>query len=312
MASISALRATYTIHHISRHEYISLATNAKRLALKIDVVCRALSSCVSSNHYLYSVTQPKKHIYVFYVLLKLFLCSASVQRFSSAFPKAFSPFPFAQTFQGLSYGPLPCPCILWSLCVVCFKIWLLVSWCAQIYTGKIYVIKGVVCLVWQTDPQGTYIDFTSKSRTKAWADGKHDCKTWSLLICQAIKTRTIQTPSVQRLVAHCHDYHAASMRLFARRVLALAVAIVVVGRALITSAQSSTNRTQKKGTYVRVAVVVRAVRVGVVVGVLVGSARAIVTGAIVVALEYITLVCCDGVRRTRDTTWEFVPELLYV
>jgi hypothetical protein len=107
---------------------------------------------------------------------------------------------------------------------------------------------------------------------------------------------------VQLLVAHCHDHHAASTRLFARRVPALTVTVVVVGRALVTSAQSSTKRTQKRGTYVRVAVVVRAVRVGVVVGVLVGSARAIVTGAVVVALEEHTLVYCDIFRRTRDTT----------
>jgi hypothetical protein len=75
------------------------------------------------------------------------------------------------------------------------------------------------------------------------------------------------------------------MCLFAGGVPALTIAIVVVGRALIMSAQSNTMRTRERRTYVRVAVIVRAVRVGVVVRVLVGSARAIVTGAIVVALE---------------------------
>jgi hypothetical protein len=92
------------------------------------------------------------------------------------------------------------------------------------------------------------------------------------------------------------------MCLFARRVLALTVAIVVVGRALIMSASSSAVRTLRVETYVRVAAVVRAVRVGVVVRVLVGSARAIVTGAVVVALEQYTSVCRDAFRRTRDIT----------
>lgn len=101
------------------------------------------------------------------------------------------------------------------------------------------------------------------------------------------------------------------MCLFARRVLALTVAIVVVGRALIMSASSSTIRTMGGETHVRVAVVVRAVRVGVVVRVLVGSARAIVTGAIVVALERYTSAYRNVFRRTHDTTREFVPELLY-
>ena len=92
------------------------------------------------------------------------------------------------------------------------------------------------------------------------------------------------------------------MCLFARRVPALTVAIVVVGRALVMSAQPSTIHMQERRTYVRVAVIVRAVRVGVVVRVLVGSVGAIVTGAIVVALKRSTSVYHDISRRTHDIT----------
>ena len=68
------------------------------------------------------------------------------------------------------------------------------------------------------------------------------------------------------------------------------------------SGQSSKTRMQERGTHVRVTVVVRAVRVGVVVRVLVGSARAIVAGAIVVALERYTSVRRDMFQRPRNAT----------